>query len=732
MANRSMYLGLILLSNYALYNNATSGDKSNSRSNNFDQQLDMDDDATQNTDINSSNNSMLFSLPNEMLYHVIEQIVKNHIDEWKNVFRFDEVMNIINKDLMELRLSCRLFNDLIDSDRERINNKIIRALKDERFKYLVEEIRIHYNGLNEDQLNVSLQNILNKIQSEGRKEWIAEDQNDALSDHELLEEALKLIIIGAYVDSCDRVLGRTSLMWAVDIGRKWMVNFLIKSKANIYAKDFMETNILAIAAKSGNVDAFKIILDKMSVKKINSFLLKPNVRGYNALMFAAAGGNKDILKLILNHVNSDVINKIDDRNKECALTIAVKNRHVDCVRLLILAGANPNINNNRVFTEAASGSVDILKILLKANTNDIQQSINDVFTRAALMGNTEIIDFIINNSKDYSCDINSVMNKTLMLIAAEEKYDLPKNYLHVALLLINAGADIDAKNEDGDTALALALASGNTKMAKLLRYLKANVNIQSKNSDIALNAASSSSYKDVTNLFINNFNNDTWKNNHLMEARIRGNKEIAGACIKDDYVDASLLESAECSIRSVAKSFIKNFANIKIRNYIGENALVSAVKDGDEYIVKLLIKSGVNINFIDSTGDTALMLAIILGHIDIVKLLIKSGADINAKNNTGDTALMLATRLGYINIVKLLIKLDADINAIDNSGDTALMLAIMLGRIDIVKLFIQSGVDINFVNNTGHTALDLALRSDCADLVELFNNLNYDLDPEEL
>lgn len=59
----------------------------------------------------------------------------------------------------------------------------------------------------------------------------------------------------------------------------------------------------------------------------------------------------------------------------------------------------------------------------------------------------------------------------------------PYNYPHhdlIAKLLVEYGADINAKDKKGDTPLILAAKSGNSLMLKMLLEAKADCNIKNK------------------------------------------------------------------------------------------------------------------------------------------------------------------------------------------------------------------------------------------------------------
>ena len=80
-----------------------------------------------------------------------------------------------------------------------------------------------------------------------------------------------------------------------------------------------------------------------------------------------------------------------------------------------------------------------------------------------------------------------------------------------------------------------------------------------------------------------------------------------------------------------------------VKENINKNeALLQAAKDGNINKVKELLSEGANVNAKDSNGKTALMYAAEKGYLDIVKLLVNGGANIHAKDSKGKTAIMYA------------------------------------------------------------------------------------------
>ena len=103
-------------------------------------------------------------------------------------------------------------------------------------------------------------------------------------------------------------------------------------------------------------------------------------------------------------------------------------------------------------------------------------------------------------------------------------------------------------------------------------------------------------------------------------------------------------------------------------------------------VVRTLLSRGADLDIRTEFGGTALMAAAVMGFTDIVDALLKAGADVNGADNHGVTALMLAANDGHIETVKFLISAGADTHALNKFGTTALHAAVANGHQEIVNL----------------------------------------------
>ena len=145
--------------------------------------------------------------------------------------------------------------------------------------------------------------------------------------------------------------------------------------------------------------------------------------------------------------------------------------------------------------------------------------------------------------------------------------------------------------------------------------------------------------------------------------------------------------------------------NVNAKDANGSTALIRASWDGDTEIVAMLLEKGADVNAKDNNGSTALMKASLNGHTKVVSMLLEKGADVNAKDNNGSTALNWASLQGHTEIVRMLLEKGADVNVKTDYGSTALALASWNGETEIVRMLLEKGADVNAKDANGSTAL---------------------------
>ena len=200
---------------------------------------------------------------------------------------------------------------------------------------------------------------------------------------------------------------------------------------------------------------------------------------------------------------------------------------------------------------------------------------------------------------------SETMTEQLVLAAENGEIEVLRN-------LVEAGADTNAQDANGRTAVMIATYNNDIEAVKLLVEAGADVNIQ-----------------------------DDMKNNPLLYAGAEGFLEIL-------------------------KLTINAGADPTITNRYGGTALIPASEHGYVDVVKeLLTNTDIDVNHVNNLGWTALMEAVILNdgndvQQQTVQVLIDHGADVNIPDNKGITPLQHAREKGFKEMEQLLLKVGAE------------------------------------------------------------------------
>jgi ankyrin repeat protein len=310
--------------------------------------------------------------------------------------------------------------------------------------------------------------------------------------------------------------------------------------------------------------------------------------------------------------------------------------------------------------------------------------------------------------------------KVAQLFRGIKANDLPS-----AQAALAAGADPQAVDEDGVSALTWAAQGGNLRMVKLLLDSGASVNPATEETIATplMAAVSTPAAIEVVRLLLD-------KGASVDARNVLGNTALAlapNATVAKLLLDHGAKVDArgnagETPLMStkhadVAKLLIQRRADVNARDRAGRTALVAAAEEGRREVAQVLLDKGADLGAQDADGRTALVAAAGSRHAEVLPLLLGKHADVAAKDNRGRTALTMAVSNGVVDTVKLLLDHGADAKSKDGSGKTMLMMAAEEGSLPMVKLLVERGADILAKDSTGRTAKNLAADRGAFDVV---------------
>jgi ankyrin repeat protein len=264
--------------------------------------------------------------------------------------------------------------------------------------------------------------------------------------------------------------------------------------------------------------------------------------------------------------------------------------------------------------------------------------------------------------------------------------------------LLARGADVDARDEGGATALMQAALNADVAMMQVLLTDGADVNARNKAQTPAL----------------------LWALHEPGKVKLLLDR---GAVVPDEAVFlAAGLAGSRPTLQLLADKGAKLNASRQ-----GYTPLMAAIYGGDRDTIGYLLEQGVDLKAKTRSGYTALYAAAARpGNADLVGLLLEKGADPNARVQITEpaadlfTPLLVAALHGDAKTVQLLLDRGADANVQGGAfGRTALLGAATAASADAVQLLLASGADVNAKDHLGNTPLQWAKRRGETDVVKV-------------
>ncbi|KAK3389484.1 ankyrin repeat-containing domain protein [Podospora didyma] len=271
--------------------------------------------------------------------------------------------------------------------------------------------------------------------------------------------------------------------------------------------------------------------------------------------------------------------------------------------------------------------------------------------------------------------------------------------LDTAVYLVLAGANLEARNKNGETAIIRAVRSGfPDDFILLLCEQGAATNAVDFAGRTALHYAAEMSPEDNTILALYGYGAD-------MGLRDRDGRN-------------SLLQAVGSLRITSTRQLLSCGVALEATTDHGKSALELAITQGSTDIVKLLCDGGAALD-VHIRESTPLLVAITSFCTDIARVLVEAGANPDLPSKGGCFPLIMASALGYEEVVEMLLACKADIHASSPSGNTPLHMAVQKNHIGIVQRLIGAQVSLNRANNDGYTPLELAVVAGHDSVVQL-------------
>ncbi|KGO63933.1 Mg2+ transporter protein, CorA-like/Zinc transport protein ZntB [Penicillium italicum] len=426
--------------------------------------------------------------------------------------------------------------------------------------------------------------------------------------------------------------GRNGLLCAIIHKNLSVVEFLIGYPATTKSTDVNGDSAFTLACLVGYLSVIKKL-----IAITTEVLEERDGDGRTGVLCAAWNDQLEIVQYLIDEKGA----KPDDQDETgfTVLHVASYRGNVKMIKYILQKSSDvleisSFYGQTPLLTAAEEGQVAAVQALLQNQANLGHQN-NDEDTAlhiASRDGNTELARVLIKMRKDVPLEIRNGSSQTPFLTAVVNKhYD-------VVDLLIGAGAKIDAKDENGRTALNIAIEYGDLRLVKTL---------------------------------------------------VEKQKDLSG--IQNDSKEKALLHAAEKGDSKIFRFLLKAGADIEACGDCGETVLHFAARSGNCELIKMILKQKETLlDKVDHFKKTPLLFAAEKGQHDALDLLLKRGANSKTEDDDKWTVFHYAAKSGDLGVVQEFYKQDASFfNKRNIMGQIALVVAANEGQSNVVDFLVE-------------------------------------------
>ncbi len=499
---------------------------------------------------------------------------------------------------------------------------------------------------------------------------------------------------------------------------------------NLDDEEFVEIAAELIMGGADEVATdFAYFQDAMLARNVNSRFDD----GQTPLHLAAIYGHNAIAKYLLEN-NADT--GVQDSSGATPLHEAVRYGNVEIAKALLNSGANVNARDNLGKTPVMlilpkDKTADIYKLLISFRADLTQKDMfGDTVLHTASMLNVGASTFSILIDGGADVDARNKEGVTPLAIAVQ------KNDLETVKLLTVSGADIHTQDTNGNSPLSLALAGSSEMLEAVVNETNAGLTDSNGNTPLHLALICDAPLAKIQYMIslmkdVNTRNKD---GNSALFLSILKNRQKVGELLLAKNADIFSTNTNNNSPLRLAlkyggsvQDWLITSKTIKQKDGTGNTVLHYAAEWQYKDAISGLVMKGADISAKNANGETPLFSAVKTNNPEIIQTVVDCGADIKARDNLGSTAMHTAVRWDAPASIDKLLALGINVNAQNTAGKSPLAEAVIAGKFEIAKKLLASGADPNTSDSNGVTVLMDAIRGCSKDSVQLL--LGYGANP---
>lgn len=443
--------------------------------------------------------------------------------------------------------------------------------------------------------------------------------------------------------------------------------WLINNKIDITLLNNDHKNSLDIAIDKGNKQLIKVLLssDKININKKDSY-------GRIILQDVVVLGYNDIAEILIEY-GADINSR--DKNNRNVIFDALSYGNEKFIDYLLshkhLELNNVDINQDSIMhhPQVVEDDNKALKLILGGADTTIKNKNGETFLcNSALRGieNFHIVATAIQNGADINSRVANENTILMELIQAtsklsEDEKDRRKSLLEVSKKVLINGLDINAIDDNNESALFRAIRVSDIELVSFLLEAGVDPNIQ------------------------NNYSQTV-----LFETAYQGIDSIDILLLLLKYnADPTISNNQNQTLYEVLNNIILHTHGKKT---LDDKFILSKISKEGQYILvlkELLEDNKKDLNFLDSTGNPLFFNPLLNDHFPLFKLYIKNGLDIQNTNSHNHNVFF-----EYVLTVFKDDNLDVDFQ-------------------NNVSMLISSKLDQNYQDDTGYTIVHKILGTKC-------------------
>ncbi|KAI9768032.1 MAG: hypothetical protein M1840_005344 [Geoglossum simile] len=509
----------------------------------------------------------------------------------------------------------------------------------------------------------------------------------------------------------------TGLHLASFFGLKGVVSDLLTNNANPNAEDSYRRRPLSLAAEEGQEAVVGLFLKKGAEVRAS------DKWGRTALHQAAMSGHKEVVLLLLENGADLDAKEYSGRgrlrwgtNEECSVV------------------KRPSEGVNSHMSDISKGGHEAIRQPLpgKGAVRERWRLGRTALQSAAEEGHELVARLLLERGANVEAKDSD--NRTVLRGAAENGYEA------VVRLLLGWGASVEAKDIYGRTALHWAARKGYEAVVRLLVEKEADVEIKAHDECTALHWAASHGHKGVVQLLLEKGADAEVKDScgltALQWAAYLRHGAVTQLLLKEtkggakERYERAMRQVTGLETEGVAPLLLDMEGCAEVKASEGWTAMHRAASLNQDSVMRLLLKMGADAEVEDSYGRTALNIAAYNGHEAVARPLLEMGANIGSRDLYGLTAMHVAASRGHDAVVRLLLERGANVDAEDLYRRTVLYRVAESGHETVARMLLQKGANVNTKDKYNWTALHEAAQGEHEEVARMLLEAGADINAQ--